>query len=286
MSLGRAARSLLYKNTSVARQGVFTGGCCCSSSSCFASSFLHAFSGRAYNTIESGSCNASFFRSIGDNLKRQWNSGWRLSRIIDSRYNNNYGNGMIWSIIGINGAVYLLWKSNPRFCQRHFVLTGSSVYSRPHTLVTNAFSHPEFGNLAANMIALYFFGANVARLFGGKTVLGLYLAGSLASNITHLYAGQWSHRRFGRRDTPLYGARGSVQSIGIVSILMYPQQTILLYGLIPMPAALLGLLWVWNDLGGILDGYPSSSPLNNAGNFMGIVTGVLYYLSFRYRRRW
>mmetsp|Transcript_13433 Transcript_13433/g.26780 ORF Transcript_13433/g.26780 Transcript_13433/m.26780 type:complete len:281 (+) Transcript_13433:804-1646(+) len=280
MSLGRAARSLLYNH--VARQGVFTGGCC-SSSSCFASSFLHAFS-RAY-TIESG-CNASFFRSIGDNLKRRWNSGWRLSRIIDSRYNNNYGNGMIWSIIGINGAVYLLWKSNPRFCQRHFVLTGSSVYSRPHTLVTNAFSHPEFGNLAANMIALYFFGANVARLFGGKTVLGLYLAGSLASNITHLYAGQWSHRRFGRRDTPLYGARGSVQSIGIVSILMYPQQTILLYGLIPMPAALLGLLWVWNDLGGILDGYPSSSPLNNAGNFMGIVTGVLYYLSFRYRRRW
>lgn len=288
MSLGRVGRdfsirfSLLYNH--VARQGVFTAAGSCSSSSS-SSSFLNAFS-RAYNTIESGS-NASFFRSIGDNLKRRWNSGWISSRIVVDRYNNNYGNGMIWSIIGMNGAVYLLWKSNPRFCQRHFVLRGSSVYSRPHTLVTNAFSHPEFGNLAANMIALYFFGANVARLFGGKTVLGLYLAGSLASNITHLYAGQWSHRRFGRRDTPLYGARGSVQSIGIVSILMYPQQTILLYGLIPMPAALLGLLWVWNDLGGILDGYPSSSsPLNHAGNFMGIVTGVLYYLSFRYRRRW
>lgn len=262
-----------------ARQGVSS----CSSSFASSSSCLYACS-RAYQ-IESG-CNASFFRSIGENFKRRWNSNsmsWTRTGY------NNYGNGMIWSIIGINGAVYLLWKSNPLFCQRHFVLTGSSVYSRPHTLVTNAFSHPEFGNLAANMIALYFFGANVARLFGGKTVLGLYLAGSLASNITHLYAdgstGQWS-RRFVRRDTPLYGARGSVQSIGIVSILMYPQQTILLYGLIPMPAALLGLLWVWNDLGGILDGYPSSSPLKNAGNFMGIATGVLYYLSFRYRRRW
>lgn len=266
-------RSLLGKG---ARQGLV--------SSASSSSSLYAWS-RTYH-IESG-LHGSLWRSIVDKFKRRWNSNSMIWT--RSGYNNNDGNGMIWSIIGINGAVYLLWKSNPLFCRRHFVLTGSSVYNRPHTLLTSAFSHPEFGNLAANMIALYFFGANVARLFGGKTVLGLYLAGSLASNLTHLYADgsrrHWS-RQFGSRDTPLYGARGSVQSIGIVSILMYPQQTILLYGIIPMPAALLGLLWVWNDVGGMLDGYPSSSPLENAGNFMGIVTGVLYYLSFRYKRRW
>lgn len=273
MSLGRVARETLLSVVRGARQSIP------SSVSSLSATKSIDISGRDGMLI---------FRLIGGNIKRRWNSNTMLwNRSWSQAGYNNYGNGMIWSIIGINGGVYLLWKSNPLFCQRHFVLTNSSVYSRPYTLVTNAFSHPEFGNLAANMIALYFFGANVARLFGGKTVLGLYLAGSLASTLTHLYAHSSSSQPWGRfssRDTPLYGARGSIQSIGTVSILMYPQQTILLYGIVPMPAALLLLLWVWNDLGGMLE-YPSS-PMKNAGNFMGIVTGALYYMSFRYRRRW
>jgi membrane associated rhomboid family serine protease len=60
---------------------------------------------------------------------------------------------------------------------------------------------------------------------------------------------------------------------------MFPTQTILLYGLIPVPAALLGLLWLWNDLGGVLDGHQSQ--IAHAGHLGGAFTGLAFYLAFR-----
>jgi len=119
----------------------------------------------------------------------------------------------------------------------------------------------------------------------------LYLAGGLAASASHVawtsYTSHrrspWSTRGFLQQDRGALGASGSVQAIGVASILMYPTRTILMYGLFPIPAALLGVLWLWNDLGGVLDhGHPGRvSSIAHAGHLGGAATGLLFYMAVR-----
>lgn len=46
-----------------------------------------------------------------------------------------------------------------------------------------------------------------------------------------------------------------------------------------MPAALLGLLWLWNDLGGVVSGVGTGTA--HAGHLGGACTGLAFYLAFR-----
>jgi len=127
-------------------------------------------------------------------------------------------------------------------------------------------------------------------------LLMLYICGGVIASLTHLGWALYTSRR--RRSVlfsdnsrvfwpPVHdhqsvgalGASGSVQAIGLANVLMFPTQTILLYGLIPVPAALLGLLWLWNDLGGVLDGHQSQ--IAHAGHLGGAFTGLAFYLAFR-----
>ncbi len=157
-------------------------------------------------------------------------------------------------------------------------------------------------HLASNMITLYFFGSDVGRIFGGKKLLLLYLAGGVLGSLAHCghsyYKEQKLRRGRGNSSKNVYwglnsalssgyggaskgalGASAAVSAISIVDIALFPTRTILLYGLIPMPAALLGILWLWNDIGGTLDGRGSTTA--HAGHLGGAVTGVAFYLAFR-----
>lgn len=51
---------------------------------------------------------------------------------------------------------------------------------------------------------------------------------------------------------PALGASAAVNAIVIFSILLAPQRTVLLYGVLPLPAALLGLLYIGGDMFGAL----------------------------------
>ena len=47
-----------------------------------------------------------------------------------------------------------------------------------------------------------------------------------------------------------------------------------------MPAALLGLLWLWNDIGGVLGGGMGSG-IAHAGHLGGAGVGLAFYMAFR-----
>ena len=77
----------------------------------------------------------------------------------------------MYVLLGVNSAVWLAWQSYPKFMSEHFLL---SLYhlrkGRVYTLVTSAFSHVDGWHLAGNMLALYFFGRDLAYQFGGSKV--------------------------------------------------------------------------------------------------------------------
>ena len=83
---------------------------------------------------------------------------------------NMEGERMLWSIMGANAFVFACWHAlDPRLMQQNFLVSEESVYAgRVHTIVTSAFSHYNLGHLGANMLALYYFGRDLSRIFGPK----------------------------------------------------------------------------------------------------------------------
>lgn len=55
-----------------------------------------------------------------------------------------------------------------------------------------------------------------------------------------------------RRSPPALGASGSVNASVIFNILYSPYSTVLIYGIIPMPAWVLGGAWLFFDISGAL----------------------------------
>jgi membrane associated rhomboid family serine protease len=201
----------------------------------------------------------------------------------------------------------MLWRVDPYFAAKHFVVSLDSLRAgRFWTLLTSAFSQTDTMHLASNMIALYFFGSDIGRIFGGKKLLLLYLFGGIAGSLAHCAHSYYEEQQllqrrsgrggsgnknvfwglnsalssgYGGSSKGALGASAAVSAISIVDIALFPTRTILLYGIVPMPAALLGLLWLWNDIGGTLDG--RGSTIAHAGHLGGAATGLAFYLAFR-----
>ena len=119
-------------------------------------------------------------------------------------------------------------------------------------------------------------------------LLLLYLAGGVAGSLAH--CGYAYHRareagygRFGRSawalaGPPALGASAACNAIMVVDIALFPTRTILLYGLLPMPAALLGVLWLLRDVSGAMEGAGSVA---HAGHLGGAAVGVAFWALIR-----
>jgi len=162
----------------------------------------------------------------------------------------------VWMLIGANVAVFMLWRvADPGFMRRHFMISLDNLKSgRLHTLLTNAFSHAESNHLFANMIGLYFFGNNIANVFGPAFLLKLYVGGALTGSVFFLLEKAFlAHRKqdYEGWDTSRVaglGASAAVNATILLQIFLYPKGLVYLYFLIPVPAALMGAAIIGADL--------------------------------------
>lgn len=108
-------------------------------------------------------------------------------------------------------------------------------------IVTYMFVHHDLGHLAANVIGLWVFGRSVERSFGAARFLALFgLAGVIAALAQGAADGA----------TVLSGASGAIAGVMAAFLRVTPFARIYLFGVFPMPAWLLVLLWlVYNILG-------------------------------------
>lgn len=54
------------------------------------------------------------------------------------------------------------------------------------------------------------------------------------------------------RSPPALGASAAVNAVVLLTILTYPYSTVYIYAVLPVPAALLGLLYIGGDMFGVL----------------------------------
>ena len=111
-------------------------------------------------------------------------------------------------------------------------------------VLTHGVVHADWMHLAMNMFVLYEFGRTVQSDLGFLGIGGLpglyvcsLVAGSLPALMKH-------------KHNPRYrslGASGAVSAVLVAYIVLHPTHTLLLFFVIPIPAALAGLLFFWYE---------------------------------------
>lgn len=144
-------------------------------------------------------------------------------------------------LLAVNVAVHLLGflPGMGRFLDT-FVLFPSSVLERPWSLVTYAFLHAGFWHILFNMIGLVFFGPRLEERFGSKRFVTLYFIGAVGGALFHLLA-----PLFGTGPpAPVIGASGAIYGVLISFAMIWPNQRIYLWMVIPVQAWLLATILV------------------------------------------
>jgi len=125
-------------------------------------------------------------------IQAQKNPLQRFSRTI----NNIDPNKVLWSVIGTNVGVYLMWQyainSYKQFGDshwlnimgKHFISSPEAVHNgRYHTLLTSAFSHKSLEHLGLNMLVLYSIGQGVIEAIGASRFLILYAGAGITASL-------------------------------------------------------------------------------------------------------
>ncbi|WRT67449.1 uncharacterized protein IL334_004420 [Kwoniella shivajii] len=195
---------------------------------------------------------------------------------------------LVYGLIGINGGVFLLWQyalssaqrfRDPtlfKFLQQNFILNEVNVFSgRVWTLVTSAFSHMSGTHIFVNCLGLYFLAPAAAGLMGSSAFLGLYLGAGVFSSLTSLTY----HRLKKDRWWGSEGASGAIYACLSFYGAMFPQSTVLMFFVVPMPVwvAISGI-FAWDFYGAL---FRPNSGTDSAGHLGGIVYGLGAALAMR-----
>lgn len=190
------------------------------------------------------------------------------------------GDAVVAGLIAVNVGVTMLWMTSTKYRMRNRMLNNFTTSAqhmdagRYYTLLTAAFSHADVGHLLANMIGLFFFGRQICDVVGPKRFLGLYLASGVISSWAAV-----QEQRLSQRYAINLGASGAVNSITALSILLFPHSTLLIFGILPMPAWLAGSMFIFKDGYSWLKGQQDG--IGHFAHLSGAVCGGAYYFYLR-----
>lgn len=152
---------------------------------------------------------------------------------------------------------------------------------RPWTLVTSTLAHDPVNltHLLFNGLFLFFFGPLVERIVGTKRYLLLFLVAGAVSGVAQVHLS----RALGHGGGAL-GASGALMALFGVVMVLLPKERIFIYGIVPVPMWIAGILYAALDVLGVLNPY---SPVGNIAHLSGMALGLGYgiYTKQDMRRR-
>jgi membrane associated rhomboid family serine protease len=123
-------------------------------------------------------------------------------------------------------------------------------------------------HLLFNMLTLWFFGREVEGVMGRAEFLRFYLMSIVVAGLAWVAAAQ-----AGGQGGRLVGASGGVMAVLAVFVWYFPRQTVLIYGVLPVPAWALGVLYFFTDARGVASGDGNVAHIAHLG---GAAFGLLY----------
>lgn len=211
----------------------------------------------------------------------------KLSTFYSSNHRFASSEMAVFGLIGVNCAVTLDWsfgfplsinQMHKHFLASTYYLFSPQSYLYLHTLFTSCVSHIEPWHLFANMFTFYFFASDVFLRYGSKFGLALYFsAGGLATlaALGHARFVEHTHYR-------VLGASGAVCAFVTLSILLNPTQVVLVWFVVPVPAALFGVGYILKEF------WSANMPIGVSGeshvsHLAGSAVGVLAWTAVRKR---
>ena len=181
------------------------------------------------------------------------------------------------TLIAVNVLFFLLTMTRPLLASELGISAAGLIGAhRIWQLFTYMFTHAGFKHILFNMLMLFFFGIPIEKKVGswefllyyllcgvlnGLFSVGLaYLMTILTGNILHLYV-------------PLVGASGVVYSLLLAYSVFYPTSRIFIWGLLPIPAPLLIVIYfVIEFVGQFFD----NSGVAHFAHLFGLIIGWAY----------
>lgn len=171
----------------------------------------------------------------------------------------------VTAIVIANVAVFILQERSAEFTPAFMWLPALGP-ARPWTAFTYMFLHGGLGHIFFNMLALYIFGPRVEARFGGKRFLALYIVSGLAGALACYIA----------PTTPVIGASGAVLGVSLAYARYWPNDTVLIYGIIPMTTRMMVIVYVLLSVGGQLFNFQAG--VSHLGHLGGLAGGYLFCL--------
>ena len=173
----------------------------------------------------------------------------------------------------LNVALYFANQATGSSLFEKMALVGS-VADRPlqwYRCLTYAFAHDPSGfmHILCNMLVLFFFGPPLERLYGKTEFTLFYLASAIFGGIV------WNVMHFGASAAAL-GASGAITALVILFAFNFPNVRLLLWGIIPLPAWLAGVLFVLYDMFGAVHSFDSVA---HEIHISGAVFAACYFLA-------
>lgn len=191
-------------------------------------------------------------------------------------------------IVLLNVAVWFAWfnsdSSLDGFMGQNFLVSWSALQDgRLWTLLTAAFSHNMLWHLALNMYVLMGFGSVLEQLLGSWRFLRFYVVAGIFSSFFHAAVSAFL---MGEPQMPALGASGAICGVVLVFSLLFPQEKILLFGIIPVPALMGALLLIGLDVWGLVaQSRGGGLPIGHGAHIGGAIAGIIYFFMLRRKLR-
>lgn len=191
--------------------------------------------------------------------------------ILNRKFHYSYWN--VTSIfIAINFIMFCLTGFLFPSLKYIFSLVPSYILYRHYywQFLTYMFTHATVSHFIFNMLSLYIFGTAVERRVGSREFLLYYL-------LTGVLSGVASYAMFyvANTNTVLLGASGAIYALLMLFSVLYPKSVIYVFGLIPVQAPMLIILYFIIEL---ISGLSAHDGVAHMTHLSGLVFGLLYII--------
>lgn len=147
--------------------------------------------------------------------------------------------------------------------------SGANLLERPYVLITSIFIHGSAVHLLSNIMVMLFFSSPVESELGKTKALLIFLVGAIAGDIFSLFVYPF--------DAISVGASAGIFALIGAGILVKPFDLSLYPFILPVPLALVGMLYAIYNLYGLF--FDAGSNISYAAHFGGLIIGL--YAGFR-----
>ena len=181
------------------------------------------------------------------------------------------------SIILINFIIFGLSYLFPRFSVYSHIYGALNVYNvEVHHMYwqffTYMFLHQNISHIVCNMLGLLFFGLALEKAIGSKEfVLFYFVCGALSGFFSFLV-----YRFTGQYRVFLLGASGAIYSVLFAYAVFFPRSVILIWGIVPVPAPVMVLIYAIIELGSQFLG--SGGNVAHMTHLFGFLAAWLYFV--------